>query len=106
VTVRISPAPVVELADPGGPLADPEQRDRVALAGGWACEQVSEVFFDQPLADAQAAFGFIDSGFAEPLRTASEEVRDRVWTRFETLYGRELVNQYRVVLVRLGPITH
>ncbi|MDQ3151481.1 MAG: hypothetical protein M3R63_07115 [Actinomycetota bacterium] len=54
----------------------------------------------------QAAFGFIDSGFAEPLRTASEEVRDRVWTRFETLYGRELVNQYRVVLVRLGPITH
>lgn len=92
----------VPLADPAGPLADPDQRARITAAAGWTCEQVREVVFDQPRADPERAFGFVDSGLAEPLRTASDELRRRVWLRFEALHRAEAAEQHRVLLVRLG----
>ncbi|MGH3905637.1 MAG: hypothetical protein ACRDTE_15850 [Pseudonocardiaceae bacterium] len=55
----------------------------MAAAAGWVCDEVREVVFTQPLVDPVAAFGFVDSGFAEPLRAAPVEVRRRVQVRFE-----------------------
>lgn len=45
----------------------------------------------------------MNSGFAEPLRTAAAEVRGRVWVRFEALYRAESVEQDRTLLLALAP---
>jgi len=95
----------IELDDPGGPLADPSQRDRLAAVTGWACDEVRDVVFVEPRADPRAAFAFVDSGFCEPLRTASTAVRERVWVRFETLYRAESTEHHVAQLVRLRPAT-
>ena len=93
----------IELVDPGGPLADAARRRQVVAAAGWAEQQVEEVVFEQPRGDPGTAFGWADSGFAEPLRTAPAEARQRVWVRFEALYRAEAVEQHRVLLVGLVP---
>jgi ubiquinone/menaquinone biosynthesis C-methylase UbiE len=91
------------LADPSGPLVDSQQRARALAAAGWACDQVREVVFEQPRDDPQAAFRLIvDSGLVEPLRTASKQVRQRVWAHFETLYRAESIEAHRTLLLRLA----
>ncbi|MGH3897888.1 MAG: hypothetical protein ACRDTA_06440 [Pseudonocardiaceae bacterium] len=94
----------IELDDPGGPLADPGRRDRLAATTGWTCDEVCEVVFEEPRADPQATFAFIDSGFCEPLRTTSDSIRERVWIRFEALYRAESAAQHAVQLVRPLPL--
>ena len=89
------------LADPSGPLADSQQRAWALAAAGWACEQVREVVFEQPRDDPQAAFRrIVDSGLVEPLRTASKQIQQRVWARFETLYHAESIEAHRTLLLR------
>ena len=44
----------------------------------------------------------MDSGLVEPLRTASKQVRQRVWARFETLYRAESIEAHRALLLRLA----
>ncbi|MGH3983776.1 MAG: class I SAM-dependent methyltransferase [Pseudonocardiaceae bacterium] len=94
----------IELDDPGEPLADAGRRDRLAAATGWTCDEVCEVVFEEPRADPQAAFAFVDSGFCEPLQTTSSSIRARVWVRFEALYRAESAEQHAVHLVRLRPL--
>lgn len=94
----------IELEDPGGPLADPARRGQVLAAAGWDEEQVDEVVFEEALADPGAAFGFVDSGFAEPLRTASPQVRQRVWVCFEGLYRAEEVEAHRMLRLASRPL--
>jgi SAM-dependent methyltransferase len=94
----------IELEDPGGPLADPGQRNRLAAVTGWACDAVCEAVFVEPRADPRAAFAFVDSGFCEPLRTASSSVRARVWVRLEPLYRAESTEHHVTQLVRLRPM--
>lgn len=94
----------IEFDDPGGPLADPGRHDRLAAATGWACDEVCEVVFAEPRADPRTAFAFIDSGFCEPLRTASDSIRERVWVPFQALYRAESAEQHAVQLVRLRPL--
>ncbi|MGH3904067.1 MAG: class I SAM-dependent methyltransferase [Pseudonocardiaceae bacterium] len=93
----------MELVNPGGPLADPVQRAQVLAAAGWAEQGVDEVVFEQPRSEPDAAFGWVDSGFAEPVRTAPPPVRERVRVRFEARYRAESVEQHRVLLLRLVP---
>lgn len=90
----------IELADPGGLLARPQTRARALAAAGWREDDVAEVVFQQPLSDPAEAFGWVESGFAEPLRTSAEPVRHRVWRRFETLYASQRVEEHRILLVR------
>jgi ubiquinone/menaquinone biosynthesis C-methylase UbiE len=91
------------LADPSGPLADSQQRARTLAAAGWTCEQVRQVVFEQPREDPQAAFRrIVDSGLAEPLRSASKQVQQPVWARFETLYRAESLEAHRTLLLRLA----
>lgn len=94
----------IDFDDPGGPLSDPEWRDRLAAAPGWACDEVREMVFAEPLADPRAAFAFVDSGLCEPLRMAPDSIRERVWVRFEALYRAESAEQHAVQLVRLRPL--
>lgn len=91
------------LADPSGPLADSQQRVPALAAAGWACNQIREVVFEQPREDPQAGFRrIVDSGLVEPLRTASTQVRQRVWARFETLYRTVSIEVHRTLLLRLA----
>jgi hypothetical protein len=44
----------------------------------------------------------VDSGFVEPLRTASKQVRQRVGARFETLYRAESIEAHRTLFAATG----
>ncbi len=89
--------------EPGGALTDRARRAPVLTEAGWDEERVDEVVFEQPRGDPDAAFEWVDSGFAEPLRTAPSRVRERVWMRFKALYRAEPVEEHRVLLLRLVP---
>jgi len=93
----------ITLADAAGPLADPVARARLTTRAGWLVREVRETQFVTPVLDTAAAFAaFLESGFAEPLRTAPPTVRQRVRERFEALYRDETAEHHRVLLIRLG----
>ncbi|MGH3909276.1 MAG: hypothetical protein ACRDRM_00430 [Pseudonocardiaceae bacterium] len=93
----------IVLMNPGGPLSEPAQRAQVLAEAGWAEQRVEEVVFEEPRSEPDAAFEWVDSGFAETLRTAPPPLRERVWVRFEALYRAEAVEQHRVLLLGLVP---
>lgn len=93
----------IDFDDPGGVLADPHRRGSVLAAGGWQERQIEEVALDEPTSDPTKAFGWADSGFAEPLRTAPAAVRKRVWSRFETQYAAEPAESQQILLIACAP---
>lgn len=93
----------IDFDDPGGALADPERRSAVLTEGGWQLRALEQVALDEPTADPATAFGWADSGFAEPVRAAAVEARERIRRRFETLYAAEPVERQEVLLLDCVP---
>ena len=92
----------IELDDPGGPLADPQRRSAILRQTGWHLDALDEVAFEQPLEDPDDAFQFVESGFAEPLRRADIDTRERTRARFTTLYRAEEVEVHRLLRLELA----
>ena len=93
----------IALMNPGGPLSEAAGRAPVLAEAGWVERRVDEVIFEQARSDPAEAFGWVESGFAEPLHTAPASLRERVRARFEALYRAESVEQHRVLLIELMP---